>query len=291
MRAANGTSPGANDSEVVDSLHHPRAIEIRRLLHESAADVRAPLLIDDESNIVQALRGGLTIEAAFWTGDETVGERLRQRLPAGVPVYRVAPRTCKKMFQNDKIARVFAIARSGAARTLEDLAGLDRDVVALEGVAIAGNAGAIVRTAAALSAGAVVLLDADPRFLRDRRFIRASRGHVFSLPVVTARTADILRFRDRHRWLLVAARPGAKRDVRDLSTIDDRVIVAFGGEKTGCSRPLLDAADAQVAIPIDPQVESLNVSVAAGIVLHCRFQVNGGGRRFAREPAAVDVKS
>jgi TrmH family RNA methyltransferase len=265
----------ARQSDFVDSLLHPWAIEIRRLLNESAGDLAAPLLIDDELNIAQALSAGLTIEAVFWAGDEIVIERLRQRLPSDVPIHQVASRTCKKLFENDKVSRVFAIARPAAVWTLEDLAGLNRDLVALEGLAIAGNAGAIVRTAAALSVGAVVLLNAEPGLVRDRRLIRASRGHVFSLPVVTASTADLLSFRDRHRWSLVVARPGAEREVRELSALDDRLIVVFGGEKTGCSQPLLDAADAQIAISTDPQVESLNVSVAAGIVLHYRFQLNG----------------
>jgi TrmH family RNA methyltransferase len=262
----------------IDSLLHPWAIEIRRLLNESAAAPDGPMLIDDEVNIVQALRAGVPIRAAFWAGDEAIGERLRQRLPKDVPIHQIATRTCKKLFENGKISRVFAIATPPAAYTLEDLARLERDIVVLEGLAIAGNVGAIVRTAAALSIGGVVLANAEPGLVRDRRLIRASRGQVFYLPVVTASTGDILSFRERHRWRLLVARPAAEHHVDEVSIFREPLIVAFGSEKGGCSKPLTDAADVQIAIPMDPRAESLNVSVAAGIILHNRFQVNRPAR-------------
>ena len=69
-----------------------------------------------------------------------------------------------------------------------------RDIVALEDLTISGNIGAIVRSSLAFGIGGIVLLNAEPVDIYDRRLIRASRGHIFSLPVVTATTEELIRF-------------------------------------------------------------------------------------------------
>src|SRR5262249_51857928 len=137
---------------------------------------------------------GVTLHSVFYAGDEVVSEDLKRRLSPRVAIHEVARRTCKKLFENDKISRVFAIAEAPAALGLGALVTIPRDIVILEDVSISGNIGAIIRTSLALYVGGVVLLNTDPVDVYDRRLIRASRGHIFSLPVVTATTEELLLF-------------------------------------------------------------------------------------------------
>ncbi len=261
---------------VVDSLLHPLALTIRQLLTRSEKKDLNRILIDDEENILQALEARVTIQSVFYSGEERISERLRQKLSPSVTIHEVAKRTCKKLFENDKIARVFAIARTPRPLGLEALAAIPQDIVVLEDVSISGNIGAIIRTSLALGVGGLVLLNTDPVDIYDRRLIRASRGYLFSLPVVTATTEELLRFCKQRDWPVLVTTPLADKLVHEIAALPQRLAIVFGSEKEGCSQALLDAATLRVKIPTNPKVESLNVSAAAGITLYCRLRFNQG---------------
>jgi tRNA G18 (ribose-2'-O)-methylase SpoU len=259
------------DPSLVDSPQHPLAQLIRQLLrHPQRQARRRAILIDDEENILQALRAGVRLERLFYAGGEAPSERLRRALPEGVTVHEVSLGVCKKLFENDKLSRLFAVARLSRRLELGDLAGQERDVVVLDGLGIAGNIGAIIRTCVAFGVGGVVLLNADSLDIYDRRLIRASRGHVFSLPVVKASTGQLLDFCRRQGWPLLVTSPRARQEVRQVAALPRPLAIVFGNEIEGCSRALVEAARLQVRIPTAEPVESLNVSAAA-ITLYSRL--------------------
>jgi 23S rRNA (adenosine1067-2'-O)-methyltransferase len=154
---------------------------------------------------------------------------------------------------------------------VDDLARFRGDIVVLEDLKIAGNIGAILRTSVALGVGAVVLLGENSPSLYDRRIVRASRGHVFSLPVLKTTPEAFLMFSRHHDVPLLVTSPHGGQNFHDIIKAPQRLAIAFGDEKSGCSETLLRAARFQVALPTTPVVESLNVSVTAGIVLYQRF--------------------
>lgn len=271
--------PGNGRYDVVDSLLHPQAMVIRQLLARSERQaLDRTILIDDEENILQAIRAGVTIQSVFYAGDETVSNRLRQRLPANAPIYEVAKRTCKKLFANDRLSRIFAIATAPPPHSLASLLDRPGDIVALDDVSISGNIGAIIRTSLAMGAGGIVLLNANAVDIYDRRLIRASRGYLFALPIVTATSYTFVQFCTTHKLPMVVAMPRAKTLVHEISLFPQRLALVFGGEKKGCSQQLVDAATHQIQIPTTQDVESLNVSVAAAITLYCRSGLTIGNR-------------
>jgi 23S rRNA (adenosine1067-2'-O)-methyltransferase len=232
------------------------------------------ILIDDEENILQALDAGVEIRSLYYSGGEILSKDLTSRLPADTKIYEVARRTCKKIFENDKVTRVFAIAHTPVRRHLNDLLVIPRDLVALEDLTISGNIGAIIRTSLAFGVGGIILLNADPVDMYDRRIIRASRGHIFSLPVVTATTDEFVLFCKENDLPLVVMAADAEHLIGEAISLSRPLVIIFGSEKDGCSPLLMNAATLQVQIPILSRVESLNVSTAAGIMLYNRLWFN-----------------
>jgi TrmH family RNA methyltransferase len=265
------------DAAIVDSLSHPLAMAIRRLLDPSEKKNLQQIIIDDEENILQALDAGVALLGLFYAGGVELSAVLQGRIGSGVAIHEVAKRTCKKLFENEKISRVFAIAEKPAAVPLQALGPLDRDIVVLEEIGISGNVGAIVRTALALGTAGIVLLNKSPADIYDRRLIRASRGYIFSLPIVTAATGELVEFCRRWELPLVVTAPQADLLVDGISSIPKRLALVFGGERNGCSQAILEAATTRIRIPTTDQVQSLNVSAAAGITLYCRRQFNRVG--------------
>lgn len=266
-------TPSTNPN-FVDSLLHPQAILIRQLLTRTGRIELSRILIDDEENMLQALDSGVELESVYYAGDEIVSDELKKKLAPNVNIYEVAKRTTKKIFENDKITRIFAIAKTPKPIGLDAIKNIRRDMVVLEDVSISGNIGAITRTSLALGVGGIVLLNTEPPDIYDRRLIRASRGYVFVLPVIATTTAAFIQFAKQNNLQVLVTNAHAEKLVQDIASIPQRLMIVFGSEKDGCSQALTDAATLQVRIPIDPRVESLNVSAAAGITLYSRAGFN-----------------
>ncbi|HJU37912.1 MAG TPA: TrmH family RNA methyltransferase [Gaiellaceae bacterium] len=169
--------------------------------------------------------------------------------------------------------------------TALDALDLPREPLVAVAVAIErpGNLGAIARTACA--AGADVLLVADKRtdvFHRDA--IRGSVGAVFRLPCVTVTTEQALAWLHEQGIAIVATTPAAAAAYWTPSYAGP-VAVAFGSERHGLPRAWLEAAEEQVAVPAHGPVDSLNVAVAAGVVLceAARARASADGRSVQRQ--------
>jgi RNA methyltransferase, TrmH family len=128
--------------------------------------------------------------------------------------------------------------------------------VYLHSVSDPGNVGTVVRTAAALVGGSVVLGPdcADPF---GSRAVRASMGAVFSEPLVRGRLDDC----PGPRVGLVA------HGGEPLDRLDGAGTVCLGAEREGLPVEVAEACDALVTIPLLPGAESLNVAAAAAIAL------------------------
>jgi TrmH family RNA methyltransferase len=263
-------------AEIVDSLLHPCASLVRQLLDRTQRMALNLFVIDDEENILQALSAGIVIESVFYAGGEVISDSLRSRLAPDTKIYEVAKRTCKKIFENDKLTRVFAIARTPQRVTLESLAEKSQDIVVIEDVSISGNVGAIIRTSVAFGIGGMVLTNLEPVDVYDRRLIRASRGLLFALPVVVATTDELILFCKQRNFTIAVTDPHASALIDELSSITNRLFIAFGSERHGCSTSLVQASGLRLRIPTASSVESLNVSAAASIVLYNRLRFNSG---------------
>ena len=261
---------------LIDSLLHPLAQPIRKLLNRTGRQELHKILIDDEENILEALRAGVKIESVYFAGEEILSEELRGQLPKHVTIHEVAKRTTKKLFENDKISRIFAIAQMPAPIGLDALKTIKKDVVVLEDLSISGNIGNITRTSLALGLGGIILLNMDPIDLYDRRLIRSSRGYLFTMPMITASTSDLLDYCAKNKENLLVTAMDADKTVDDISSIPERLLIVFGSEKDGCSPEVEKAATLRARIPISNRVESLNVSASAGITLYSRNKFNQG---------------
>ena len=226
------------------------------------------VVVDDLENIATAVRSGVDIRAVFSTDESEAPEVL------DLPVRRLSRGRAAELFGNERVSRTFALAVPPASASLDDLRRRPGDVVVLDGVRLAGNIGAVVRTTVALGGAGVVLLDSGLPTIFDRRLIRASRGLIFALPTVTTNPRRLLSFLRSAELPLFVADSQGTMSVDDYAGVEGRTAVAFGSERRGCSEILRAAAAKIVSISTSAEVDSLNVSVAAGIAMHARRHHN-----------------
>jgi TrmH family RNA methyltransferase len=149
-------------------------------------------------------------------------------------------------------------------RRLSDLRAA-RTIVVLDGLQDPGNAGTILRTAAALGAAGVVALPGTVD-LWNAKVIRSAVGAHFTHPAMTATLEELVSYLTSAQVPLWAATMAGA----SVASVDRQgpVAIAIGNEGAGVSPALLAAATQQVTIPISDAAESLNAAVAAGILLY-----------------------
>lgn len=138
-------------------------------------------------------------------------------------------------------------------------------VVILEAVEKPGNLGAIIRSAYAAQVEAIII-NQPQTDIYNPNVIRASEGLIFSLPIIVADAPETITFLQKNSIKICATSlTGAKV----YTGLDYRGGAAFvlGTEATGLSAKWLEVADEIIKIPMQSGVDSLNVSVAAAILL------------------------
>ncbi|HPF61229.1 MAG TPA: RNA methyltransferase, partial [Gemmatimonadales bacterium] len=194
------------------------------------------------------------------------GAALVQALEAhAVPIEQVTDRELAEVAATDHPQGV-VVAYAPRTWTLDDLqVAPGRPLVLLDGVQDPGNVGTIARTAVAFGAAGLVALPGTVD-LTNPKVVRAAAGALFRLPHLHADTIGML------HWLQArGVAPWAT--TMDGTPLADgegsgSVALVLGNEGAGITPEVLEAATRRVGIPIRAEAESLNVAVAAGILLH-----------------------
>jgi len=167
--------------------------------------------------------------------------------------------------ETDSPQGVIAIAEVPRRTLAEVPADWTGVMVVLDAVQDPGNVGTIVRTAAALGAVATIALPGTVD-LWNAKVVRSGMGAHFRHPAFSSTWAELDTFRTRTDTRIYAADATGEA----VSTVprSRRVALVVGNEGAGLSADARALADCTIALPLDPNVESLNVAVATGILLY-----------------------
>lgn len=151
-------------------------------------------------------------------------------------------------------------------RTLSDLVLPSSPLLmVLEGVEKPGNLGAVLRSADAARADAVIVCD-QLTDLYNPNLIRSSLGAIFTVPCVACSSEECIRFLQIHGIRILTAQLQDSSLYYDTDMCRPTALV-MGTEATGLTQPWREAADAHIRIPMMGRLDSLNVSVSAAILL------------------------
>lgn len=130
-----------------------------------------------------------------------------------------------------------------------------------------GNVGAILRTLDAIGADGLFLLDggADPYHPST---VRASMGAIFWKPLVQASFDDFVTWVRKYGFQMVGSSAHAKTDYRTFQRSDQPTFLLLGSEQKGLTQEQMAACDVILSIPMKGRASSLNLAVAAGVLLH-----------------------
>ncbi len=128
-----------------------------------------------------------------------------------------------------------------------------------------GNIGALLRTADAANVDAVII--ANPKTdLFNPNIIRSSVGCVFTNNIAVGSTSEIITFLKQNNISIYTAALQASKNYSDIDFIPSSAIVV-GTEATGLSQEWIENSTQNIIIPMSGEIDSMNVSVAAGILI------------------------
>ena len=244
---------------------------VRDLQRRKARGRRGLAVIEGVRLVEEALAAGLEFKGALVSPDlarTTRGQSLTAELAShAVQVEEVAARAFGELAGTDTPQGVLAIVQPRVWALKDVPAG--NTLLVVDGVQDPGNVGTLIRTAHALGAAATLLLrgSADPL---NAKALRAAMGATFRHPVVQLDDPPFITWAKEQELTLWAAAADGEPLARALDAKQGsaRIAVIIGNEGAGI-RPQLNAVAAQrVAIPLARGAESLNVAVAAGILLY-----------------------
>ena len=233
----------ASEGFVVEGRHL-----VERLLRSRLECTGVLLAASHARRLAPDLRGLLDARApAVWVLDDAAIEEL-----VGFPFHRGWLAAAKRPLLDD------------GASWLENA----RTILAIDGVGDAENLGSLVRTARALGADGL-LLGERAGDVFSRRSVRVSMGGVFDLPITRSvhLADDLRRLRDAQGLQVLAALASDDAQSPQSLALGERCALVVGSESDGIAADVLAVADARVSIPMARGADSLNVAVAAGILL------------------------
>jgi len=260
-----------NFETYIESASNPRAKEWAKLLDRKYREREGKFLLEGVHLVQEALSAGWPLEAVVFDEGSGVLEQFKDDDGSGEATaakwFPVSPEIIAKCSETGTPQPIFAVAlkRPPAA---EQLFGDARGLVAvLDGVQDPGNVGTIVRSAAASGATAVVL-GKGTADLYNPKTIRATMGALFHVPVLDgANLAELLPEASERGVAIVGTSLQAARSCYEYDFAGGNVWLVFGNEGSGLSAAASEFVHTNVIIPMSGRAESLNVAMAATVLL------------------------
>ncbi len=265
---------------LITSAVNPRLKGLVALRRRRVREDTAQTQVEGHEEIRLALEAGVTPRAVYVSeelfspagraGSQQIGtqaELLERLRAAGVEIVRLSPAAYAKVSYREGPDGLLAVVdRVGMPLRSLRVDGDHWLGLVAQGVEKPGNLGAMLRTADAAGVDAVVAADPVSDW-GNPNVVRASKGTVFALPVVSATTSETVEWLAANEVALVVTTPETTLLHTDVD-YTGRVAIAVGSEKHGADDALLAAATHRVRIPMQGKANSLNVSVAAAVVLY-----------------------
>lgn len=264
----------------ITSVNNELVKQTAKFKQKKYRDKEKKFLLESFKAIEEAFKSGIEIEQIFVNKENHVmlnlcqhliRERLRGHEPSSgrhskkTDLILTNESILKKISTTDTPPEAVAVSMQKIF-TLEDIKSAKK-VTLLENIKDLGNLGTILRTAKAFSQDAVILFG-DTADLYNPKCVRSAAGNLWKIPVVQIKDFKTLKsaFTSFER---IATLPKSTNTIflKDFETKPSYLIM-FGSEAQGLSKELIDFSTKKITIEMNSDVESLNLSVSVGIVLH-----------------------
>lgn len=258
-------------SEIITSAANPIAKRVRLLADRKHRRREGAFVVDGIQPVSLAVAARADIETLI-VAPELLRNRaalamVEEQEQMGVRVARLSGELFTRLSERDGPGGLAAIVRSQAVALADLTVAAGAVFVALCEVGNPGNLGTIIRTADATGAAGVVVIgeSSDPYA---PTAVKASMGSLFAMPVAITPSLDTFFNWAAGHGVQTVATSGSARDEHWSTAYRPPLALLFGSEGAGLPVAAIARADVRVRIPMTGTAESLNLAVAAGVMLY-----------------------
>lgn len=253
------------------SSSNPKIKWARALRQRKYREAYQAFLVEGIHHFAAALEAGAKLEAVFYAPDlltsEFAGKLLEESMRRKIPCHATSKEVFKSLAEKENPQGILAVA-SKPVRQLNEFTpenfSWGAAVIAPQDP---GNVGAILRTIDAVSADGLILIDESVDAFHPTA-VRASLGAIFRRPVIQTTFSEFSKWAAEYGYHLFGSSAHAALDYRQPDLYKRPLILLLGSEREGLSEEQASICEAVVRIPMRGKVTSLNLAVAAGILLY-----------------------
>ncbi|MFB9055714.1 TrmH family RNA methyltransferase [Mariniflexile ostreae] len=253
--------------KAITSIQNPLVKQLVQLKDKSRERRKTnTFLIEGIREITLALKGGYELETILFYPELFTSDQVKALTPLAINTIEISKEVYQKLAYRDTTEGVLAVTIS-KHHHITDLQFDTKTplILVAEAPEKPGNIGALLRTADAARVDAVII--ANPKTdLYNPNIIRSSVGGLFTNQVATGTTTDIIAFLKLKEIPVYCAALQASLEYHTQDFTKPTAIVV-GTEATGLSKEWLEHAKQNIIIPMQGEIDSMNVSVAAGILI------------------------
>ena len=249
---------------MITSTQNPR-IKHLLLLQQKSAQRRADglFVVEGQREVEHCLAAGYKLRTLFVC--EEISPLPQHLSGVGGQIVPVAPNVYERIAYRGGTEGIVAVVEERRLGLRDLKLSASPLIVVLESVEKPGNLGAVLRSADAAGADAVIVCD-PLTDLYNPNLIRSAVGALFTVPCVACSTEECIAFFKEKGIRILTAQLQDSRLYYDTPMAEATAIV-MGTEATGLTDQWRKAADAHIRIPMLGRLDSLNVSVSAAILL------------------------
>ncbi len=253
----------------ISSVHNKKILKLRKLYksrERKAADV---FLVEGVKEVSRGMDSGFDLDSIYLC-KEVFKDDIRDfisKIINDIPIYELEKSVYTKIAYRDNTEGIIALFRKKVF-SLEDFKSYSGQqlFLVLESVEKPGNLGAILRTADAVGATAIILTETKVDQYHPN-VIRSSIGAVFTIPVIVASNRETLQWLRKNNVKIYSAALPAYKNIYDLD-LKNKIALTFGTESKGLSEFWLNNSNENYTIPMKGIVDSLNVSVSVAVSVY-----------------------
>jgi TrmH family RNA methyltransferase len=259
----------------LSSRNNPRIKQVRALRQNKARQATGLFLVEGIRHVGEAVEAGAPLEAVYYAPEllhSPYATDLVKRLSGiGVPCFAVTEQVFFSLADKENPQGLLAVARQLSCELSELSPQNFPWGVALVAPQDPGNLGAILRSLDAVGASGLLLLEnsADPYH---PSAVRASMGTLFWHQVVSASFAEFTRWADQHKYHVYGTSAHGEEDYRSVEAYSWPCILLMGSEREGLTPQQAAICECLIRLPMRGRATSLNLAVAAGIMLYAMLE-------------------
>lgn len=233
----------------ITSINNDRVKYWTHLHEKKFRDQEGLFIVEGDHLVNEAIKNGLAKEII--TLDDFDND---------IPTYKVTEDIMKKISSQQTISRVCAVCYKIKERQL------GQKIICLDNIQDPGNLGTIIRTATAFSFDTIILNDESVDLYNDK-VIRSCEGMIFNINIIRCNLKEKLLHLKELGYTLYTTSV-KDNNVLANNNFEENIAIVLGNEGNGVSKEIESVCDKTIYIPMNEKCESLNVAIAASIIMY-----------------------